>query len=150
MFLMMILSNSVAGMFRNSVQYYWSSNIRESASAFSGIAVFFAVFGFIFVGSGIFMFYLDMKGKVCTECKLIYPKSTITCFKCKNNIAYAKSIMDYRAELTDVGTPTTSTNISYPPVQNNISNINREKFCTSCGLKIKGTDHFCPRCGTKN
>lgn len=148
-FLLMLLCNSYANMGKHSAAYYWTSDIREGVSTLKGVSVFLAILCIFFVSSSIFMFYLDKNGKVCLECKLIYPKSTIKCFKCKKDITYAKSIEEYWTESPVVkrSTPAMDTNMSYPPMQNNASNVNREKFCSACGQKMKGTDRFCPRCG---
>lgn len=160
--LLILLCDSYANMGRNSAAYYWSSDVREGVSGMLWLEVFFGIMSALMFSASIFMFYLDKNGKVCSECKLVYPKSTTTCFKCKKNITYAKSITEYRAMPPVTGMPTMNTgvsyppvqnnipNISYPPIQNNIPNVSREKFCTSCGLKMKGTDNFCPRCGKKN
>lgn len=151
-FLLMLLCDSFASMCRNSVQYYWSSEVREGASVLSGISLFLGLLSAFMFATSIFMFYLDKNGKVCSECQLVYPKSSAKCFKCKNDITYAKSIAEYRAEslVANKGTLTSNTKNPYLDIRNSVSDVSREKFCSFCGRKMRGTDHFCPSCGKKN
>lgn len=142
-FLLMLLCDSFASMCRNSVQYYWSSDVREGASLLSGVSLFLGLLSAFMFATSIFMFYLDKNGKVCSECQLVYLKSSARCFKCKNDITYAKSIAEYRAE-------SLVAKISYSDIRNNAPDVSREKFCSFCGQKMRGTDHFCPSCGKKN
>ncbi|MDE5939990.1 MAG: zinc ribbon domain-containing protein [Lachnospiraceae bacterium] len=151
LFLLMLLCESYADMGKHNAAYYWSRDVREGVSTLEGFAFFLGIFCLFMVLCSIFMFYLDKNGKVCMECKLVYPKSSTRCFKCKQDITYAKSIEEYWAESPIVKrvTPNMGTNISYPSIQNNTSGLNHERFCSSCGQKMKGNDHFCPRCGKR-
>lgn len=152
LFLLMLLCDGFASMVRHHEAYYWSRDMREGFSAIKGIEVFLGIFSFIMFAFSCFQFYLDSTGKVCAECKLVYPKSMTRCLRCKRDIIYAKSVAEYRSESPTVkkGTQTMNINMRYPTVQNRTPNVINEKFCPSCGQKMKGTDKFCPKCGTKN
>lgn len=151
LFLLMLLCESYANMAKHSAAYFWSSDVREGVASLEGFAVFLGIICLFMVLCSVFMFYLDKNGKVCMKCKLVYPKSTTRCFKCKQDITYARSIEEYWSEspIVKKGTSNMGTNISYPSIQKNTSDVNRERFCKSCGQKMRENDHFCPRCGMR-
>ncbi len=151
-FLLTLICDSYASTCRNSIQYYWSSDVKAGATIFSVFSLFLGLLSAVMLGSSIFMFYLDKNGKVCPECKMIYPKSSAKCLRCNNDITYAKSIAEYRAEssVENKGTLTSDTKISCSDVQNNVLNASCKKFCPFCGQKMRGTDRFCTSCGKKN
>ncbi len=148
-FLIMLICNSFENMFENSKTYFWSQTVREGASAFSDAKTFFMVLFLISLGSELLMLYLDKYGTVCETCKLIYPPSMQTCFKCKNDITNAISIQEYwkKSPIIKENMKTSSNNSWQPCIPNNSPQITHDKFCFACGQKLKETDKFCPRCG---